>query len=109
MATWNVKGEVTKFNRTARAVFFSVKDGKGYFECVAMGDVISKLNGVAKGTKVDVTGELWTQKLTNKDGSSIQVNGYDYWAVRLVVKAIQFEAKENKPDEGPPQDDDIPF
>lgn len=110
-AEWKIEGVFGKIRFSNKVTFASVKVGKGYFDCVAMGDDMAKLAGAKEGTPVVIWGEVWSRLLTERDKTPIMVNGYKFYAPRLMVRGAKFEAKaaERQKEESPPEDDDIPF
>ncbi len=110
-AEWKKSGIVGKRCRQMdRVHFISIKVGKGYFDCVAMGDDMKKVSGVREGMEITLWGETWNQVLKDKAGNKIQVNGYDFWVPRFIIRGAKFDAtKTEAPKEAPPDDDDIPF
>lgn len=75
-------------------------DGKGSKIDLVTFDCVNELAALAQGALAEVTGRVGMQKLKDRQGDEVKIDGFNKWVPQLVIRTIKTESSSRAPSSG---------
>src|SRR5262245_3499403 len=103
VASFRVTGAVVRANMatSGKAAWLTIDvlgggERSKKLDFIAFGDLVQEVGGLAKGSTVELIGDIDIQPVKDKAGNAVTVDGFKKWIPMLVIRGVQGSKASNR-------------